>query len=214
MPVPELQKLWEWYMETPHNFLFGNEKLRGLPVTMDEHSEPPLRPFPDRPHLRLLTDVLTEQDQVAVAKSRQLMVSWLCLALILYYAYHPGKRWGVVCKQFASADELLERMWGMHQRMPEGLVPVKVTRKQGLLSFLHPGAPSTVHAFSQDSDEARSKTYSGILVDEAAFAEKLDNLLTASKPTVMGGGKIWLVSTPNFVERFATVMSDNGRVTL
>ncbi len=213
---PELEQLWSWYLASPSNFLFGNDKVRGLVLTMDEHALPtenPLKELPRRPHLELLADLLSNEQQVAIAKSRQMMISWLCLSMVLFESMHPGRRWGISCKKFEAADELLDRLWGMYQRLPEGLKP-KAIRKQGLVTIQHPNAPSQIHAFSQDSDEARSKTFSGILVDEAAFCDHLDDLLAACKPTVMGGGKLWLVSTPNFLERFAEVLSDSGRVDL
>lgn len=468
-----LQALWDFYMASPANFLWGNDKLSGLVRTANEHTRDgadPIQAFPDRPHLRLLVSLWEAESQLAVAKSRQMMVSWLCVSMVLYEVFHPGKRWGIVCmdpstriltedlrwvaasdlrqgdlllgadegntkerprcvvpstvlastravkpcfrvrftdgtavivssdhrmlarkrsknvkqgktllwyrtsdirvgmevpdyfppwepeatwdagwlagfldgegtltnsgvvvsqcsdnglldkakavltergfrtatwdveaknanpkgrpaetssvlggysetlrllgtvrpkrllakhaeylrtkptrlmgyrfklvsavepvgphevvvletsartyfaegmlqhncKTFEGADSLLDRMWGIYQRIPDGLRPPAV-RKQGLITVQHKGAPSQVHAFSQNSDEARSKTYSGIVIDEAAFTDTLDDLLTASKPTVMGGGKIVLVSTPNFLERFAEVLSDNGRIDL
>ncbi|MGH7868624.1 MAG: hypothetical protein ACREP9_13600 [Candidatus Dormibacteraceae bacterium] len=210
----QTDRLWSWYMENYENFLWGNDKLYGLVKTVDEH-DPSGGPkaFPDRPHLRVLGELLNTEDLVAVAKSRQMMVSWLCMSLVLFEALHPGRRWGVLCKQFASADDLLERAWAIYENIPISLRP-KATRKQGLITVLHQNNPSRIHAFSQDSDEARSKTYSGLLIDEAAFAEHLEAVITAARPTVTGGGKLWLVSTPNFKEYFHTLLSDNGRIDL
>lgn len=199
-------------MEDSAVFLFGDEEQHGLVTTMDEHDEEhPIKDFPDRPHLRVLNDLGTESQQLVIGKSRQMLVSWWCLARILWEVLHPGRRWAVMCKKFEPADGLLERMWGIYLRLPP--MKPKATRKQGVITIFHPnGANSQVLAFAEDSDAARSQTFSGILVDEAAFTRNLSAAYVGAKPTTMAGGKLWLVSSPNGRGLFVDLLTDSGRI--
>jgi hypothetical protein len=201
-------------MEDPEVFLFGNDVQAGLVSTLDEHDAAnPIKPLPDRPHLRALTKLWVPTQQLVVAKSRQMMASWLSMALILWEVYHPGRKWGVACRLFDPADALLERMWGIHERIPRSLRPA-ATRKQGSITVKHDAADSLVLAFAEDSDAPRSMTLSGLLVDEAAFTDSLESLYGAAKPTTMSGGKLVLISSPSGRNLFYNLLTDNDRITL
>ena len=218
---------WGEALDSLPTYLFGNERQRSLVLTMDEHDrEQPIKPLPDRPHLRLLTKLLMERDQLVVAKSRQMMVSWWAMAAISHELLHPGRRWNVACRKFESADSLLERMWGIFERLPGAQVgnqrvtlpffnDLRFTRKEGLITAHHGDKGySQVIASSQDSDTTRSKTFSGILIDEAAFTDNLDELYRACKPTAMGGGKVILVSSPEGRGKFYDILTDAERIVL
>lgn len=211
-----LSAIWTRSLEDPHRYLFGDDLQVGLVTTVDEHDvENPVKPFPDRPHLRTLTDLWLPSQQMAVGKSRQMMVSWWAMALVSWELWHPGRQWAVICRRFDDSDALLERCVGIMSRVaiPEGIRP-KFVRKQGSIKVMHDSAPSQVLALAQDSDAPRSRTFSGMVVDEAAFTDNLEALYTAAKPTVMSGGKLVLVSSPNGRGLFHRLLTDSGRLEL
>lgn len=206
-------------------YLFGDEHQNSLVRTMDEHDrESPIKPLPDRPHLRELTKLLETRDQLIVAKSRQMMVSWWAMACISHELLSPGRRWNVACRKFESADGLLDRCWGILERLPGAklgnqrielafLDNLRLTRREGTITAHHGDKGySQVIASSQDSDTTRSKTFSGILIDEADFTDNLDELWRACKPTAMAGGKVLMVSSPNGRGRFYQLLTDEERV--
>jgi hypothetical protein len=211
---PVLDALWQRAMDDPVVFLFGDDRQAGLVTTVDEHDHAaPVKPLPNRPHLLGLTRLWEESHQLVIAKSRQMMVSWWGMAMIAWEVMHPGRRWAVTCRKFDDADALLERMWGILQRIPKQLRPPMV-RKEGTITVMHPDAPSQVLAVAQDSDAPRSRTFSGIWVDEAAFTDDLNKLYAAAKPTVMSGGRLVMVSSPNGRGLFYDLLSDHGRLEL
>ena len=207
----QLVKKRAW--EDPHVYLFGDQYQRGLVKTLDEHDfDNPVKPLPDRPPLRALTDWWMEEQQLIIAKSRQLMISWGCLSLINWECWHPGRLWGVTCKRFDDADGLLGRIYHIYQNVPKGIRP-KVEKKKGVLTVsTDAGPPSTIMALSQDSDAPRSRTFSGLYIDEAAFTDNLSWLYASAKPTVQGGGKVVLTSSPNGVGFFTDLLTDTGRI--
>ena len=209
-----LRVMWQRALADPEVYLFGDRMQRGFVKTVDEHDQAnPVKPFPDRPHLRVLNQLWTQSQQLLIPKSRQLMVSWFCMARASWEIMHPGQQWAVTCKKFDDANSLLERCWLIIQNIPEPLRP-KAIRKEGLIKIEHETAPSTLLALSQDSDSPRSRTFSGIILDEAAFTDNLDKLYTSARPTVQGGGKLIMVSTPNGRDLFYNLATDNGRLEL
>jgi hypothetical protein len=206
-------------------FCFGDDRQHGFVLTVDEHDEDnPVKPLPDRPHLRVLMDLWSDSQLLIIAKSRQVMVSWGCMSAIGWEVLHPGRQWAVCCRKFEDADALLERLWGVLQRIPLTRQETNqrcrlwngtaIERKQGLITVWHEGAPSRVLALAEDSDAPRSRTFSGILIDEAAFTSNLDSLYAAAKPTTMAGGKLVLGSSPNGRGLFYDLLTDSGRVAL
>ena len=204
--------IWKKALDNAEVFLFGDRDQKSFTLTVDEHDgDTPVKHLPDRPHLRLIARLWQENQQLVLAKSRQMMVSWVCMALIVWEIMHPGRQWAVTCKKFEDADALLERAWRIIENIPKAFKP-KVVRKQGVIRVEHPEAPSQVLALAQDSDAPRSRTFTGILIDEAAFTDNLEELYTAAKPTVMAGGKVILVSSPNGRGYMYELLTDSGRL--
>lgn len=209
-----LQEVRAVYLSDPKVFLFGNETYKGLVLTQDEHDKTaPVKPIPPRPHLLQLCDLWVASSQLIVMKSRQMMLTWGVGSLILWEAWTPGQRWLVSCKKFDDADEILNRIMGIHERTPEFLRP-KAVKKEGLITFQHGNVKSFIQAAAQDSEAARSRTYSGIYIDEASYTDNVGKMITASKPTTMAGGKVVMVTTPNGKDAIYNILTDNGRLEL
>jgi hypothetical protein len=174
--------------------------LTRMALTKDEHDDQqPYKPFPEKEYLRLTAEEWwcpTWDRRLLVEKSRQIMVSWLFAALFLWKCMtHKGQRCGLQSKKEEDADKLLERAFGVWERLPavvREMVPCE--RKYAQLRF--PSTDSTMHGLAQGSDQARSMTFSEYLIDEGAFQDSLATTLTAVLPTLGPDQGFAVVSTP------------------
>ena len=197
-------------------YLFGDQHQKGLVYTNDERDKVnPVKPYPDRPHLRFFAGLWEDPnvDNLVVVKSRQLMLSWGGAAHFSWEAEKPGQRFLISCKKLDDADALLERIWFIRERIPNPL-RAPATRKEGLITIHHELAPTYIHAAAQDTESARSYTFSRAWVDEASFTDNLSDFLAALTPTTMNGGKLLLTTTPNGRDTIYRLASDNGRLEL
>lgn len=168
-------------------------------MQLDEQGGAPGKPFPDWPYLHEMVDLYLTERGLLIEKARQLMLTWLFAAIVVWEVRSkPGQRWGWVSLKEGHADEALERMWAVVERMPGQ--PVRTQqgakafrdaggvlwqRSHGRISI--PSLRSNVHAMSQSVDDARSFTFSGIVVDEAAFQPKFKDAYASLKPTIDKG---------------------------
>jgi len=166
--------------------------------TLFNATERTWKPFLLWPAQRQVLELLGEHHRVVVLKARQLGLTWVCLAYLLWHVLlHPAAVIGIFSRREEDAQELLDfRLKGMYDRLPP-------------LFREHPGAAvyensktrwvlangSTVMAFPTTG--GRQYTFSVVLVDEADFQPDLPALLSAVEPTVAAGGQILLVSSTN-----------------
>lgn len=103
-----------------------------------------------------------------------------------------------VSKKEEEANELIKRAAFIFESIPEEVWPKELRpathQKQNHLYF--PQIQSAIHAVAQGADQLRAHTASGIFMDEFAFWERGHETYTASKPTIEGGGRVTIVSTP------------------
>lgn len=169
--------------------------------TKDEVDElQPVKAFPsDLEYLKLFVRCWQKYRYIAVPKSRRMFMSWICLILYLWdTAFHIGRFNAVVSKKEDDADALLQKMKFILENIdrsviPEDLIP-RWEYKFCQLSF--PEIGSKLQAFPQGADQLRMHTLSGILMDEMAFWDKAQATYSASAPTIEGGGRITLISSP------------------
>lgn len=207
-----LEALWKKSLRDFPLYAWGLEDFKGFAFTQDEHDhDNPIKPLPDRPHLRTLNDVYEDSQRLVLEKSRQLMVSWFFCSRILHDCFSPGRRWLVTCKKEEDADALLGRMWVQYQNIPEFLRP-PAAKKEANLTIMHEGAESRIQAAAQNTDAPRSFTFSGIWIDEASFTDNIADLVTSAGPTAMAGGKIVLTTTPVGRDYVYGLLTDHGRL--
>lgn len=194
-------------------FLWGDGKVPGLVHTLNEQDQTgqPIQRFPDKPYLRELVSLYQDNRLLLIFKSRQLLCTWLMCAVVLHDCLRPGRRWLHICKKFESADANLERMWVIYQKLPEALRP-KAERKQGFIILHHKAAKSVIQASAQNSAEARQYTFTGAWVDEGAFAEDIEETHTALVPTIQGGGRFVMTTTPNGKGEYFYQLATEGGV--
>lgn len=135
---------------------------------------------------------MAHASRLVVLKARQLGLSWLALAYALWLmTFRAPATVLLFSLKEAEAVELLGRLKGMYARLPHWLrarVPV-----QDSVTRFELTTDSRALAFSTKG--GRSYTGSLALVDEADFIPDLGQFLNAVKPTVDGGGQLFLIST-------------------
>ena len=193
-----LLKLWaadDWA------FLTGRD-IDGTPmiVTQDEIDEAkPFKAFPtDKPYLRALSLELdrTEEQVKLVDKSRQMMVSTLCM-LKLYHRimFRRGQKC-FVSKQTQELAEMLlaDKVRGVHERTPEwfqAALPL-APKPAAIARAAHTGSEIICVAQNAAVRAFKGNTASVVLIDEAAVQEEFENMLQAAGPMA---ARIWAVTT-------------------
>ena len=177
--------------------------LKTYVKTLDEHDSIfPIKPFPNKEYLMELAFYLQTERKLIIEKSRQMMCSWAIASFAVWEAmFQPGKRIAIQSKKESDSDEMIKRCKLIYQYLPaelKQLYPIKEPSKFLKLVFLHGSQPeSEIRGVQQGSDQLRGLTLSTLISDEFAFQSFPDDTYTASAPTVEGGGKLFLISTPN-----------------
>jgi hypothetical protein len=149
-------------------------------------------PFGLWPAQREVLIDLEQQRLTVILKARQLGLSWLVVGWALWLMlFQPAATVLFFSKRDQEAVHLLAfRLRGMLDRLPEWLRPVLVADNDHNIEL---GNGSVGLAFPTTG--GRSYTASLVVVDEADFADNLDVLLAAVKPTIDAGGRLILLST-------------------
>jgi len=162
----------------------------------------PIQRWPDLEYLREITKIWLRERLLLIPKSRQMMLTWLMVALYLHNAqFTDGRLIFFQSKKEEDAFALIERAWFIYEHQPEWLKrPATHTKAE----IYFPKHYSKIRGVPQGADQIRSYTSSGILIDEAAFQPEVENAYTALKPSIDGGGgSVTMVSSadPGFFER-------------
>lgn len=168
--------------------------------TLDQvDKKTPIKLFPDKPYLKAYAKLWKNYPLLAIPKSRRMTMSWATIGLIVWDTiFNKGRSWAMVSKKEDDANDLIGRAKFIidnidRTKIPEELIP-KYQHKFCILNF--PGILSKIQGFPQGADQLRQFTFSGIFGDESAFWEQAQKFYSASFPTIDGGGKMCLVSSP------------------
>ena len=193
-------------------------------MTKDEHDTGnPIKPFPNVPYLRALLDVLCVAGRVLrpdgaryaveaghsalwltalassgiclVEKSRQIMVTWLCCAYLLWRAkYLPvqlilvqSKREDDAANLVFNKDPFVARISFLETHLPVHLRTLTFP-KCGTFAHLYFPNGSHIWGVPEGQDIIRSNTPSVIFSDESAFQPEFGGAFTAALPAIKGGG--------------------------
>ena len=132
-----------------------------------------------------------------ILKSRQMGISTLCAAYCLYnMMFKEGYKILVIATTQDVAKNLVHKVKVMYQYLPIFLKQhfKELDNNKLELSFSN---GSSIRAVSSSPDAARSSALSLLIVDEAAFIEKFDQVWTAAQMTLATGGDAIVLSTPN-----------------
>lgn len=188
--------------------------------TLDEHNaKQPIRNFPSYSYLEAITDSWMQESLLIIAKSRQMMITWLMSSLHLWLALQPGKLIFYQSKKEEDANAILDRTKFSYYRLsnrlkwgnaePNMISATESPKERSVYCKLEfPWLNSQIIAVAQGADVLRSRTASAIFSDEMAFQEKAESAFAAAKPTIDGGGKFTGVSSPNGQEFFYRMAFD------
>lgn len=159
----------------------------------------PIKKFPEREYLKLVSKLWVKYPLIAVPKSRRMTMSWLTISLYLWDTiFHKGRFNAFVSKKEDDANELVNKAKFILEHLdkdnfPKDFIP-KYAHKFCVLDF--PEIQSKIQGFPQGADQLRQFTFSGIFGDECAFWEQAKQFYAASFPTIDGGGRMSLISSP------------------
>lgn len=208
-----------------HWFLFDS----GACVTRDEHDfEHPVKPIPDLPYLRAVLDLLlvsgglldptravhalvaggtgpylrylAQARVLFVEKSRQMLVSWMVCAYLLWRGKAKAHQLILVQSKkeedaanlvYAGQDMVNARMSFIESRLPRHLQ--SITHK----AYAHLYDQNGTHwwGIPEGGSIIRSNVPSVLFSDEAAFQPEFGKAYTAALPAVKGGGQLIAVSS-------------------
>ena len=194
--------------------------LRHFAYTRDQlDSSVKYKRFPSKLYLRIVAELFYRERLIAIAKSRQVMMSWTFSALGLWDAMYGtydatadigyNRATYLQSKKEENANELIDRqklIYGRLYAMGLHRKPFNMPLMEGkpgghdwgtYCNASFPGTGSILKGFPQGDDIARSVTASTYLLDEAAFQPEADKAFKGIRPTLGNVGKLILVSTPN-----------------
>jgi len=132
-----------------------------------------------------------------ILKSRQLGISTLSAGYSLWMIlFHADKNVLVIATGKDTAKNLVTKVRVMYDNLPSWLkTNVEETNKLSL-RFAN---GSQIKAIASNESAGRSEALSLLILDEAAFIEKVDEIWTAAQQTLATGGDCVVLSTPNGV---------------
>ena len=144
-----------------------------------------------------LLRLFEREDYLIINKSRQLGISTLSSAYSLWMMlFNQDKNILVLATTQATAKNLVTKVRFAYENLPTWMkLP---TLEHNRLSLRLKNG-SQIKAVSAATDSARSEAVSLLIIDEAAFIDRIDDIFTAAQQTLATGGKCIALSTPNGV---------------
>ena len=135
-----------------------------------------------------------------VLKSRQMGISTLCAAYILWVMlFNKDKNILIISIKQDTSKELVSKIKLANDSLP-GWLKVECVENNMLSLKLKNG--SNVRAVSSSSDAGRSMAVYLLVIDEAAFIEGISEIWASAWSTLSTGGNAILLSTPNGIGNF------------
>ena len=163
---------------------------------------PSTRPFTLMDYMPPLIAIWLTEPILLVEKSRDMMATWLFVALYTWDTiFHQNRQNIVQSKAATSTLDLLRRANFIYAHQPKFLRSVhkaefaSTTTRSGQLSV--PSLNSELLGFPQGPDQIRGYHPSGIFVDEAAFQIEAGDAFRTIKPAIDRGGRYTAISSAN-----------------
>lgn len=164
---------------------------------------PAVRPFTVMDYMPPIIHTWMNHQYFALEKSRDMMATWLMIALSTWDCmFNDGRQHIFQSQDAGKTFELVSRSNIIYQNMPswlrQAVGPIKFSKgdsKSGELFFI--GRDSEVLGFPQGADQIRQYHPSLIFLDEAAFQNQAGEAFAAIKPAILMGGKAVLISSAN-----------------
>jgi hypothetical protein len=132
-----------------------------------------------------------------ILKARQLGISTLTAGYSLWMmTFHADKNILVIATKQEVAKNLVTKVRVMHANLPSWLKQPCVEDNKLSLRYKN---GSQIKAVASGDESGRSEALSLLILDEAAFIEKIDTIWAAASQTLSTGGQCIALSTPNGV---------------
>lgn len=161
------------------------------------------KPFPlHLAYVRQIWSLLEQQQVLVVAKSRQMMMSWLATAFCVWIArfrpnrgvYWQSQKWEDAVAMICMPDGGFKgRCQFIEDNLPRWM-QAKYKPAEGRMQYEN---GSIIQALSGGSGAIRGKTVSLYVGDEFAHMEDQEGIYTAVSPLIQKGSKALFISTPN-----------------
>jgi hypothetical protein len=143
---------------------------------------------------------LNEHEYNIILKSRQLGISTLCAGYSLWaMLFNQDFNVLVIATKQDVAKNLVTKVRVMHDYLPTWLKGKSVEDNKLSLRFAN---GSQIKAVSAAGDAGRSEALSLLVIDEAAFIDKIDDIWASAQQTLATGGRAVVLSTPNGIGNF------------
>lgn len=168
----------------------------------------PAKPFPlDKPFVTPVWTALSRQKKVVIAKSRQMLMSWIIAAYVIHRArFTPNQAIYFQLQDSDDAKKMVALATGgagftgfegrcqfIESHLPAWLA-VRYRTSEGKLIYSN---GSMIEALAGGADKIRSKVFSIYVGDEFAFQDQQDGVYTAVSPLIQKGAQVIFCSTPN-----------------
>jgi len=146
-----------------------------------------------------LVDLKTH-DYNIILKSRQLGISTLTAGYALWLmTFHQDKNILVIATTQEVAKNLVTKVRVMYENLPSWLKPIAIEDNKLSLRFKN---GSQIKAVSSASTSGRSEALSLLIIDEAAFIDRIEEIWGSAQQTLATGGQAIILSTPNGTGNF------------
>lgn len=164
---------------------------------------PSVRPFPMFEYMRPIIEAWLGTQYFACAKSRDMSMTWLMIALHTWNAmFHGGRQIILQSEDAFKTLELVQRARIIYENSPgflrSAIGPAtysKGTTKSGEMFFTK--QRSEILGLPQGPDQIRQFHPTAVFSDEAAFQAEAGSTFAAIKPAIMQGGKFSAISSAN-----------------
>lgn len=148
--------------------------------------------------------LLNKHDRNMILKSRQLGITTLCAGYCLWLmVFKKDQSILAVAPDRDKAMEILGKIQFAYDNLPKWLLDLSgAHHSENNKTKLVLKNGSKAEAISGAAKAARSKTANVLILDEAAFIEKADELWASAQQTLATGGKAIVLSTPNGFDPF------------
>ena len=154
-----------------------------------------LYPFQERS-----LDEFKKHDYNIILKSRQLGISTLTAGYSLWsMIFNQDFNVLVIATKQEVAKNLVTKVRVMHEFLPSWLKGKTVEDNKLSLRFAN---GSQIKAVSAAGDAGRSEALSLLVLDEAAFIDRIDEIWASAQQTLATGGRAIILSTPNGTGNF------------
>ncbi|MCQ5211169.1 hypothetical protein [Megasphaera massiliensis] len=171
--------------------------------TVNEAKRGAVEHFPKLDYLARVDKIIHGEQVAAFPKSRRMMMTWRCLANLLHFAMF-GKNLSIFVqsKKYDDSAYLLgdSRLLFLYEHLPAGYPWPKVERKtRSKMGYDYIKLSNGVEfrAVAEGADQLRQYTASVVYCTEMAFWDFAQATWNSLRPTIEGGGRIFIDSSAN-----------------